>query len=180
MTAFTVNGQPVHYRMDPRTPLLYALREASNLTGTKNGCGTGDCGACMVDIDGQAVMSCTLTLASCEGRFVTTIEALSPDRSHPVQQAWAAEQVSACGFCDPGFIISIAALLRRNGNPTDKEIESAVPNVCRCGAYARVIPAVRRAVAIMRGDTLVTAAPAPGIRAEDAARNVPALTPSKK
>ena len=98
MTRFSVNDRPVEYRMDPETPLLWALRDASNLTGTKYGCGTGDCGACTVDIDGEAIRSCLVTIAECEGRFVTTIEGLSRDRSHPVQQSWVSEQVPLCGF----------------------------------------------------------------------------------
>jgi aerobic-type carbon monoxide dehydrogenase small subunit (CoxS/CutS family) len=122
MTAFTVNDRPVRYRMDPATPLLFALREGSNLTGTKNGCGTGECGTCTVDIDGEAIRSCQISIADCEGRFVTTIEALSPDRSHPVQQAWALEQVTQCGFCDPGFIMAIAVLLKKNPSPSEADI----------------------------------------------------------
>ncbi|NKB16592.1 MAG: 2Fe-2S iron-sulfur cluster binding domain-containing protein, partial [Sphingomonadales bacterium] len=105
MTAFTVNDRPVQYRMDPATPLVFALREASNLTGTKYGCGTGDCGACIVDIDGEAVPACTISIADCEGRFVTTIEGLSRDRSHAVQQAWAGEQVTQLRLLPtPGMI----------------------------------------------------------------------------
>ena len=177
MTAFTVNDRPVRYRMDPATPLLWALRDASNLTGTKYGCGTGECGSCIVDVDGEAVASCQLSIADCEGRFVTTIEALSPDRSHPVQQAWAAEQVTMCGFCDPGMIMAIAVLLRKTPNPSDAEIEAAITNICRCGIYARVKPAIRRAQRIIAGEERVAAAPPPGIRPEDAARTVPALTP---
>jgi isoquinoline 1-oxidoreductase alpha subunit len=111
MTRMTVNGEPLHYKLDPETPLLWALREASNLTGTKYGCDSGDCGACTVIIDGRAVMSCTVSIASLEGADVITIEGLSADRAHPIQQAWAAEQVSQCGYCEPGFIMAIAALL---------------------------------------------------------------------
>ena len=179
MTAFTVNDRPVRYRMDPQTPLLWALRDASNLTGTKYGCGTGECGSCTVDVDGEAVRSCQLTIADCEGRFVTTIENLSPDRSHPVQQAWAAEQVTQCGFCDPGMIMAISVLLKKNSNPSDADIEAAITNICRCGIYPRVKPAIRRAIRIMRGDERVAAAPPPGIRPADAARTVPALTPKE-
>ena len=175
MTAFTVNERPVRFRMDPQTPLLFALREASNLTGTKNGCASGDCGACTVDIDGEAVRACTLSIADCEGRFVTTIEGLSHDRSHPVQQAWAAEQVTQCGFCDPGFIMAISVLLKKTPNPTDAEVEAALTNICRCGIYPRVKPEIRRAIRIIRGEERVAAAPPPGIRPEDAARIVPAL-----
>jgi isoquinoline 1-oxidoreductase alpha subunit len=95
----TVNGEALHYKLDPATPLLWALREASNLTGTKYGCDSGDCGACTVIIDGRAVASCTVSIASLEGADITTIEGLSADRAHPIQQAWAAEQVSQCGYC---------------------------------------------------------------------------------
>ena len=102
MTDLTVNGRPVRFDMDPQTPLLWALRDAANLTGTKYGCGVGDCGACMVLVDGAALRSCLVTLAEAEGRLVTTIEGLSRDRSHPVQQALVAEQAIQCGFCTPG------------------------------------------------------------------------------
>ena len=114
----TVNGEAVHYRLDPETPLLWALRDASNLTGAKYGCADGTCGACTVIVDGRAATSCTLTIAALEGSNITTIEGLSSDRAHPVQQAWAAEQVSQCGFCDPGFIMAIAALLQASPNPS--------------------------------------------------------------
>lgn len=179
MTAFTVNDRPVRYRMDGATPLLYALREASNLTGTKYGCGTGDCGACTVDIDGEAVRSCQISIADCEGRYVTTIEHLNLDRSHAVQQAWAAEQVTQCGFCEPGMIMAIAALLKRSPNPSDAEIEASITNLCRCGIYPRVKPAIRRAIRIIGGTERTAAAPPPGIRPRDAARVVPALTPQE-
>ena len=145
MTRFTVNGQPVHYRMDPETPLLWALRDASNLTGTKYGCGTGDCGACTVHIDGEAVRSCTVTIAAVEGSFVTTIEALSRDRSHPVQQAWVADSVPQCGFCQPGMIMAAAALIEKNPNPTDAEIDAAITNICRCGTFQQVREAIHAA-----------------------------------
>ena len=111
MAKMTVNGEAVEYRLDPQTPLLWALRDASNLTGTKYGCDSRDCGACTVIVDGRAVTSCSLPLASLEGARVTTIEGLSPDGSHPVQQAWIAEQVTMCGYCEPGFIMAIAAML---------------------------------------------------------------------
>src|SRR4028119_2192703 len=117
MSRFTVNGQPVHYRLDPETPLLWALRDASNLTGTKYGCGTGVCGACTVNVDGNAVRSCTVPIGRREGSFVSTIEALSRDRSHPVQQAWVAESVPQCGFCQPGRIMAAPALIPRTAAP---------------------------------------------------------------
>jgi isoquinoline 1-oxidoreductase alpha subunit len=175
MSRFTVNGQPVHYRMDPATPLLWALRDASNLTGTKYGCGTGHCGACTVHVDGEAVRSCLVRIADLEGRFVTTIEALSPDRSHPVQQAWAAEQVAQCGFCQPGMIMAAAALIDRNPAPSDEEIDAAITNICRCGTYPRVREAVRLAGRVRSGEERIAAAPPPSIDAADAARQVPAL-----
>jgi isoquinoline 1-oxidoreductase subunit alpha len=175
MPRFTVNGQPVHYRMDPETPLLWALRDASNLTGTKYGCGTGHCGACTVHIDGQAVRSCMVRIADIEGSFVTTIEGLSRDRSHPVQQAFAAEQVPQCGFCIPGMIMAAAALVERNASPTNAEMDAAITNLCRCGVYPRVREAVRRAIRVRAGREEIAAAPPPGIDPEDAAAEVPAL-----
>ena len=175
MTRFTVNGQPVHYLMDPETPLLWALRDASNLIGTKYGCGVGECGACTVNIDGNAVRSCLVPIGRLEGSFVTTIEALSRDRSHPVQQAWVAESVPQCGYCMSGMIMAAAALLDRNGSPTDADIDAAITNICRCGTYPRIREAVRRAAKIKSGEEQIAAAPPPGIDPKDAAREVPAL-----
>ena len=175
MPRLTVNDRPVEFRMDPQTPLLFALRDAANLTGTKYGCGAGDCGACMVLIDGEALRSCLISLAEAEGRYVTTIEALSRDRSHPVQQALVAEQAIQCGFCTPGIAISAAALLRRNADPTEADIKAAVPNLCRCGVYPRLVRAIQRAGRVARGAEIIAAAPAPGITAGDAAQAVPAL-----
>jgi isoquinoline 1-oxidoreductase alpha subunit len=144
MAKMTVNGEPIEYRLDAETPLLWALRDASNLTGTKYGCDSHDCGACTVIIDGQAVTSCSVTLRQLEGATVTTIEGLSPNRSHPVQQAWLAEQATMCGYCEPGFIMAIAALLQASPSPSDEQI-AALPNICRCGAYPRIKKAIRRA-----------------------------------
>ena len=144
MTRMTVNGQPVQYRLDPQTPLLWALRDASNLTGTKYGCDSRDCGACTVIIDGRAVTSCSVTLAELEGAQVTTIEGLSSDHSHPVQQAWLAEQATMCGYCEPGFIMAIAALLQASPSPSEDQI-AALPNICRCGAYTRIRKTIARA-----------------------------------
>ncbi|MEO6247250.1 MAG: (2Fe-2S)-binding protein [Sphingomicrobium sp.] len=148
MTSMTVNGEAIHYKLDPETPLLWALRDASNLTGTKYGCDSGDCGACTVIIDGRAVMSCTVTITALEGAQITTIEGLSQGRAHPIQQAWAAEQVSQCGFCDPGFIMAIAALLAASPRPSDEEI-AALPNICACGATPRIRKAIARAAEIV-------------------------------
>jgi len=171
----TVNGRAVDFKLDPQTPLLWALRDAANLTGTKYGCGEGDCGACMVLVDGQALRSCLVTLAEAEGREVTTIEGLSADRSHPVQQALVAEQAIQCGFCTPGIAMSAAALLARNSDPTAEDIAAAVPNLCRCGVYPRLTRAIMRAGRVMRRLETISAAPAPGITPEDAARAVPAM-----
>jgi aerobic-type carbon monoxide dehydrogenase small subunit (CoxS/CutS family) len=151
MPSLTVNTRPLEFRMDPQTPLLWALRDGANLTGTKYGCGSGDCGACMVLIDGEAQPSCMISLAEAEGRVVTTIEGLSKDRSHPVQQALVAQQAIQCGFCTPGIAISAAALLARNANPSEADIKAAIPNLCRCGVYPRLVRAVQQAGQAMRG-----------------------------
>ena len=152
MTRMTVNGQALHYKLDPQTPLLWALRDASNLTGTKYGCGTGDCGACTVDVDGTARLACQETIGALEGTFVTTIEGLSKDRSHPVQQALIAGNVSQCGYCMPGIVMAASVLLRSNRNPSEDDIKSAIPNICRCGIYPRLLGAITEAARIARGD----------------------------
>ena len=144
MTRMTVNGEGVHYKLDPETPLLWALRDASNLTGTKYGCDSRDCGACTVIIDGRAVQSCGISIGALEGATVTTIEGLSADGTHPAQQAWLAEQVTMCGYCEPGFIMAIAALLEASPSPSEEQI-AALPNICRCGAYPRIRKAIARA-----------------------------------
>ena len=177
MPGMTVNGRPVEFLMAPETPLLWALRDAANLTGTKYGCGNGDCGACMVHVDGEALRSCLITLAEAEGRFVTTIEGLSRDRSHPVQQAMVAEQAIQCGFCTPGIVMAAAALLKNNSSPTADQIKAAIPNLCRCGVYPRLVRAIERAARVAQRRETISAAPAPGISAQDAARQVPAISP---
>lgn len=144
MTRMTVNGEGVHYKLDPDTPLLWALRDASNLTGTKYGCDSKDCGACTVIVDGRAVLSCSVAIRELEGATVTTIEGLGG--RHPVQQAWLAEQVTMCGYCEPGFIMAIAALLEESPKPSNEQI-AALPNICRCGAYPRIRQAIARAAA---------------------------------
>jgi isoquinoline 1-oxidoreductase alpha subunit len=144
MTALIVNNEPLEYKLDPATPLLWALRDASNLTGTKYGCDSRDCGACTVIIDGQAVASCTVSIGDLAGARVTTIEGLGGGGLHPVQQAWLAEQVTMCGYCEPGFIMAIAALLDASPAPSDEQI-AALPNLCRCGAYPRIRKAIARA-----------------------------------
>jgi len=144
MTSMTVNGEAIRYRLDPGTPLLWALRDASNLTGTKHGCDSGDCGACTVIVDGRATLSCGVPIASLEGAEVTTIEGLSAAApAHPLQQTWAQEQVTQCGRCDPGFIMALAALIATNPRPGQSEIDR-LPNRCRCGAGPRILKAVQR------------------------------------
>ncbi len=149
MTSLTVNGEPIRYRLDPDTPLLWALRDASNLTGTKYGCDSGDCGACTVIVDGRATLSCGVSIAALEGAEVTTIEGLSAYRSHPLQQSWAIEQVSQCGRCDPGYIMALAALLATNPAPGLAELER-LPTRCRCGAGPRIVKAVGRVAGAQR------------------------------
>lgn len=153
MTRMTVNGEAIHYRLDPDTPLLWALRDASNLTGTKYGCDSRDCGACTVIIDGKATLSCGVAIRDIEGATITTIEGLSGNGSHPVQQAWLAEQATMCGYCEPGFIMAIAALLEASPNPTPDQI-AALPNICRCGAYPRIRKAIARAISAMPAPNL--------------------------
>jgi isoquinoline 1-oxidoreductase alpha subunit len=150
MTRFTVNGNPTEYQLAADTPLLWALREASNLTGTKFGCGAGLCGACTVHVDGVPQRSCQVSIGAIEGTFVTTIEGLSDDRSHPVQKAWIEAQVPQCGFCQSGMIMAAAALLKTNPNPTRADIRAAISNICRCGTYPRIETAILRAAELMR------------------------------
>lgn len=154
MTSMTINGEAVRFKLDPATPLLWALRDAANLTGAKYGCDSGECGACTVIVDERAVPSCTLSIGSLEGAEIITIEGLAPGRGHPVQHAWAAEQVSQCGYCEPGLILSIAALLKANPRPSEAEI-AALTNICRCGIGPRVRKAIVRAsMALTGGDSL--------------------------
>ncbi len=132
---------------DPAMPLLYALRDLLGLTGTKFGCGVSSCGACTVHVDGVAVRSCVLPLAAIAGKRVVTIEGLAPGggRLHPVQQAWLDHQVPQCGYCQSGVLMAAAALLAKNRNPSDAEIDAAIGNVCRCGTYPRMRDAIRAA-----------------------------------
>lgn len=161
MAILTVNNQPIEIKLEADTPLLWALRDAANLTGTKYGCGTGECGACMVIVDGQAMPSCTLSLGEAEGRTVTTIEGLSADRNHPVQQAFVAEQAIQCGFCTPGLVMAAAALLTHNTDPTEADIKAAITNICRCGVYPRLVRTIQRAGRIARGIEPGVALPVP-------------------
>lgn len=177
MPRLTVNNEAVEYLMAPDTPLLWALRDGSNLTGAKYGCGTGVCGACTVDVDGRAVRSCQVTLAAVEGAFVTTIEGLSRDRSHPVQLALMAGNVSQCGYCMPGIVMAAAALLKRDPAPGEAAVAAAITNICRCGVYPRLTEAIQRAGRAIRGDETLPVPPRPGIDPADAAKLVPALKP---
>jgi isoquinoline 1-oxidoreductase alpha subunit len=139
MAKLKVNGELIEIEVDGSTPLLWVLREQLGLTGTKYSCGIGLCGACTVHIDGEAVQSCVVPVASLsESQKVVTIEGLSDDGSHPVQQAWAELDVPQCGYCQPGIIMTAAALLNSNPNPSDADIDSNLTNICRCGTFNRV------------------------------------------
>jgi isoquinoline 1-oxidoreductase alpha subunit len=141
-----VNGKNVSVEVDPATPLLWVLRDELQLTGTKFGCGVAACGACTVRLDGEAVRSCVLPVSSVGARAVQTIEGLAPAQGqHRLQQAWIAEQVPQCGYCQSGMLMAAAALLERKPRPTDADIDAAITNLCRCGTYQRVRRAIRRA-----------------------------------
>ncbi|MEI6485010.1 MAG: (2Fe-2S)-binding protein [Sphingomonadales bacterium] len=171
MTKFTVNGNPVEFLMPPGTPLLWALRDAAGLTGTKFGCGAGLCGACTVHVDGKATRSCQVSIADLEGTLVTTIEGLSDDRNHPLQQAWIAEQVPQCGYCQSGMIMAAAALLKEKPNPSDADIDAAITNLCRCGTYNRIRKAIHRAAS----GRIDSGVPGPDVDAGEAADRAPSL-----
>ena len=138
--------------VDPAMPLLWALRDVLNLTGTKFGCGVAACGACVVHVDGQPVRSCVAPLSSVAGKRIVTIEALgSAAQPHPLQAAWVAHQVPQCGYCQSGMLMAAAALLANNLNPNDADIDAAITNICRCGTYPRIREAIKTASAAMRG-----------------------------
>ena len=148
MTTLNVNGQSVEVDVDGTTPLLWVLREQLALTGTKYGCGVAQCGACTVHIDGVATRSCVLPVSAVQPtQRIVTIEGLSPDGSHPVQQAWLELDVPQCGYCQTGMIMAVAALLEQNASPSDADIDSEITNICRCGTYGRV----RRAIKLAAG-----------------------------
>jgi len=147
MPTFTlsVNGQSRTVNVPAEMPLLWVLRDTLGLTGTKYGCGMALCGACTAHLDGQAIRTCTTPVSTVGTRAVTTIEGLSADGSHPVQQAWIAEEVPQCGFCQVGQVMTAAALLAKTPHPSDAEIDQAMTNICRCGTYQRLRQAIHRA-----------------------------------
>ena len=144
--SISINGKTHEVNADPSTPMLWVLRDHLDMTGTKFGCGIAQCGACTVHLDGVAVRSCQLPVAAIDGQEVTTIEGLSENGDHPVQQAWLEHDVPQCGYCQAGQIMTAAALLKQNSNPNDQEIENAMHgNICRCGTYTRIKAAIKTA-----------------------------------
>ena len=144
--SISINGKTHEVNADPSTPMLWVLRDHLDMTGTKFGCGIAQCGACTVHLDGVAVRSCQLPVAAIDCQEVTTIEGLSENGDHPVQQAWLEHDVPQCGYCQAGQIMTAAALLKQNSNPNDQEIENAMHgNICRCGTYTRIKAAVKTA-----------------------------------
>jgi aerobic-type carbon monoxide dehydrogenase small subunit (CoxS/CutS family) len=150
MITLTINGTQHSVELEPDTPLLWALRDVVGLTGTKFGCGIAQCGACTVHINGQAMRSCSVPIGTLTGASITTIEGLSSDGKHPVQQAWLAEDVPQCGYCQSGQIMAAAAFLKQNPNPTDAEIDANITNICRCGTYERLRRAIHRAADLLK------------------------------
>jgi isoquinoline 1-oxidoreductase alpha subunit len=151
MAKLKVNGKLVDVDVDASTPLLWVLREQLGLTGTKYGCGIGICGSCTVHVDGTAVRACTLPVSEVsERQDVVTIEGLSADNDHPLQQAWAELDVPQCGYCQPGIIMTAAALLAENPDPSDADIDAAMTNICRCGTFNRVRRGIHLAAEIKR------------------------------
>jgi isoquinoline 1-oxidoreductase alpha subunit len=148
MAKLNINGTVRDVQVDADTPLLWVIREQVGLTGTKYGCGIAACGACTVHIDGVAVRSCSLPVTAAEGKQITTIEGLAQNgKPHPVQKAWAALDVPQCGYCQSGQIMAAAALLKATPKPTDRDIDEAMTNICRCGTYQRIRAAVHMAAA---------------------------------
>jgi isoquinoline 1-oxidoreductase alpha subunit len=147
MVSLSVNGKPYEADVDPRTPLLWVLRDSFGLTGTKYGCGIAQCGACTVHIDGVATRSCSVPASSLGGKKITTIEGLATNgKLHKVQQAWIDNDVPQCGYCQSGMIMAVAALLKKKPNPTDADIDNEITNICRCGTYQNVRAAIHAAV----------------------------------
>jgi aerobic-type carbon monoxide dehydrogenase small subunit (CoxS/CutS family) len=145
-----INGRVQSVDVEPEMPLLWVLRDTLGMTGTKYGCGIALCGACTVHVDGAPVRSCTTPVADVAGKRIVTIEGLSSDGSHPVQQAWVEHQVPQCGYCQSGQIMAVAALLAQNRNPSDADIDGAITNICRCGTYQRMRAAIHAAAKRMK------------------------------
>ena len=151
MTKLKINGKQHTLILDPETPLLWVLRDHLKLHGTKYGCGIEQCGACTVHVNGRAVRSCGITVGEVADMAITTIEGLSPNSNHPLQQAWTELDVPQCGYCQTGMIMASAALLERKARPTDKDIDRSVTNICRCGTYNQVRKAIHLASQIKEG-----------------------------
>jgi isoquinoline 1-oxidoreductase alpha subunit len=145
MLELLVNGKAHSLDVNPEMPLLWVLRDVIGLTGAKYGCGMALCGACTVHLDGEAVRSCVLPVSAAVGKKILTIEGLSPDGNHAVQKAWVDEQVPQCGYCQPGMVMAVAALLKKKPKPSDADIDAEVTNICRCGTYARIRKAIHAA-----------------------------------
>ena len=154
MVVFTINSREVTFEGDDGTPLLWVIRDALGLTGTKYACGAGECGACTVHVDGRARKSCVMSVRTVRGRSVTTIEGLAPsdDKLHPVQEAWLEHDVPQCGYCQAGQIMAAADLLRRRPQPTDADIDAEIDVICRCGTYPRIRAAIHRAAELAGED----------------------------
>lgn len=153
MVKLTLNGKPIELDADPAMPLLYAIRDIAQLTGTKFGCGLGLCGACTVHLNGSAIRSCVTPLSAAQGKDITTIEGLSnTGELHPLQEAWVANKVPQCGYCQSGQIMNAASFLKTNSSPSDAEIETAMQgNICRCGTYPRIKKAIKQAAIKIEG-----------------------------
>lgn len=149
MVALDINGRNYEADVESDTPLLWVLRDTLGLVGTKYGCGAGLCGACTVHVDGVPLRSCSISAGAMAGKKITTIERIAADENHPVVTAWIEEQVPQCGYCQAGQIMVATALLARNPNPSDSEIDTAMTNICRCGTYAEIRAGIRRASALM-------------------------------
>lgn len=150
MIQLNINGSAHNVEVEPEMPLLWVLRDVLGMTGTKYGCGIAQCGSCTVHLDGNPVRSCVVPVSAAAGKRVTTIEGLSRDGSHPVQKAWVAHEVPQCGYCQSGQIMAVAALLAKNPNPTDADIDRELTNICRCGTYARIRPAIHAAAKALK------------------------------
>ncbi len=154
MAKLNINGRSVDLKVDGDTPLLWAIREQAGLTGTKYGCGVGQCGACSVHINGEVQRSCSILIKDVKATDkITTIEGLSPNGSHPVQKAWLELEVAQCGYCQTGQIMAAAALLKKKPNPSDADIDDAMTNICRCGTYQRIRAGIKLAA---KGGTTAT------------------------